>query len=268
VDGFSSSPVGHFTNLDLSLNHYRVRVDGLGGTNVVLGAQVLNRHSNGVNVAFTDFPGIALSDVTNVPLSIRAPVFAALAPDLLIWHMKEDGSEATHQRLIENEQWWSNSIPNCSVLYIGTPWLSLDTNSTTTLDQNTLVRSVALAYHRAYVDCMDPAVSYNWMLSQGYMVDQTHENVQGNQYLEHFAWDDVGFFGLGTPLRLSTAMVQGRLKVTFQTVTGILYTLESSGDLSTWQPMVTLQGDGNPITVVPSLANPRQYFRLRLQPGN
>src|SRR5881397_3649594 len=52
------------------------------------------------------------SGYTNIPWSIRVPVFQALAPDLLIWHMKEDGSEATRLRLIECEQWWSNALPN------------------------------------------------------------------------------------------------------------------------------------------------------------
>jgi hypothetical protein len=267
VDGFSPSTVGRFTNLDMSLDHYRLRVDSLSGTNVVVGAQVLNRHTNGVHVAFTDYPGIALSDVTNVPLAIRAPIFAALAPDLLIWHMKEDGSEATHQRLLENEQWWSNSIPNCSVLYIGTPYASVDLTSTATVDQNTLVRSVAVAFHRAYVDCMDPAVSFDWMYLQGYMADGTHENVLGNQYLEHFAWNDLGFFALGTPLRLSCAMVQSQLNVSFQTVSGIRYTLESSSDFSTWQTNLTVSG-GAQITYVSTDPVPRKNFRLRLQPGN
>jgi hypothetical protein len=268
VSSYSDTPVGHFTNVDLSYGRYRLRVDGITGNSVIIGPQLVNSHTSGVHVAFNYLGGIGLDSVTNVPLAIRGPIFAALAPDLLIWHMKEDGSEATHQRLLENERWWSNWIPNCSVLYIGTPWAQVDLFSTATVDQNTIVRSVATAFHRAYVDCMNPAVSFDWMVTHGYMADATHENLQGNQYLEAFAWDDLGLFALGTPLQLSVAMVHGRLNVSFQTVTNLLYTLESSSDLLVWQPIVTIEGQGYPITLVPEKSGAGRSFRLRMQLAN
>ena len=87
---------------------------------------------------------------------------AALKPDLLIWHMKENPGLIFTNALNECEDWWHTSNPDGEVLYIGTPWVSFDTNSTLTMDQNRTVRGVAVANQRAYVDLMQPAVSYPW----------------------------------------------------------------------------------------------------------
>jgi hypothetical protein len=267
VDGYSPVTEGRFTNIDLDLDWHRLRVDGQTGTNYILGARLLNYQTNGLNITFIEYPGIGLSDVTNVPLAIRSPVFAALAPDLLIWHMKEDGSDATRQRLVDCEQWWSNAIPCGSVLYVGTPYISVDTNSTWTIDQNTLVRSVAVTYGRAYVDCMTPCHSYWWMVTNGYMLDETHENPQGSQYLANIAWNDLGFFALRTPRVLAINSLQNGINLNYQTTTGILYSIESSPDFVVWQPLSTNSGDGLPVStnLVPSAAT--TSYRLRLQPA-
>jgi len=267
LDGYADSSVGRFTNIMVDRDFHMMRVDGMSGTNIILGVSVTDSQSSGVNVSFLDYPGIGLDNVTNIPLSIRSPILQALAPDLLIWHMKEDGTEATRQRLIECEQWWSNAVPNCPVLYIGTPYVSSDTNSTWTIDQNTVVRSIALSYNRTYVDCMTPAVSYPWMVEQGFMSDQTHENLQGNKYLEGFLWDDVGLFALRAPRTLTITPGQNQVTVNYSTATNVLYTLESSPDFLNWQPVFTNVGDGSRIsTNFPATADTR-LFRLSLRPA-
>jgi hypothetical protein len=98
VNAQSPSPQGHFAKLDLPLGLHRVRVESVTGTNYILGPQLLNRTSNGVHAVFTDQGGIPLSAVTSVPLAIRQPVFQELAPDLLIWHMKEGGALGQQRR--------------------------------------------------------------------------------------------------------------------------------------------------------------------------
>ena len=37
------------------------------------------------------------------------------------------------------------------------------------------------------------------MLANGFMADRTHLNLGGSQYLADFAWNDLGFFALGSP---------------------------------------------------------------------
>ena len=268
LNTYAPSPVGCFTNIVLAADFHRLRIDAQTGTNIIIGSQLLDSTSSGVHAVFVDEPGISLGDVTNVPLAIRLPVLKVLSPDLLIWHMKEDGSEDTHVRLIECEQWWSNAAPDCSIIYIGTPWVSIDNSTTYTIDQNTLVRSVALDFQHAYADCMNPAVSYDWMVNMGYMTDVTHENLMGNTYLANFPWNELGFFAIGTPRKLDIELTTNGVNLKYQTWTNILYTIESSDDLVHWQSVSSQPGDGSiVITNFPS-NDLEKSFRLRLNPNN
>jgi hypothetical protein len=266
VDGYSEVPVGRFTNISLNLQFHRLRIDSVAGTNIVLGPQLLNSQSPGINIAFMDYPGISLGEITNVPLSIRTPIMKALAPDLLLWHMKEDGSEGTRLRMIECEQWWSNAVPDLSVVYMGTPYVSLDTHTTWTEEQNTIVRSVAVDYRHTYVDCMTPAVSYPWMLSKGFMVDSTHLNFSGSSYLAGFVWYDLGFFSVRIPRSLTIESLLNECRLSYATALNILYTLESSDDLTNWQPMFSTTGDGNTFTTNLAQTVSRRWYHLRLNP--
>jgi hypothetical protein len=58
-----------------------------------------------------------------------------------------------------------------------------------------------------------------------------------------------------------------QFRFTFNTVTGINYTVEYSTDLSTWFSWLTLGGSGAPITVTdPSATSPSRAYRVRLTP--
>jgi PKD repeat protein len=207
LNGYAAVATGQYTNVVLAPDFHQIRVDGVSGTNYVIGPQLLLQTTSGVHVAFMDKGAIAISDVTNVPSAIRTPILAALSPDLLIWHMKEDmssndfynGPIVTSNGLITCEQWWSNAASNCDVIYIGTPYMYVDTNpaTPTTVIQNTLVRYTALQYGRAYCDLMNPSVSFPWMNSQGYMADETHTTYAGGLYLARYLWYEFGFSALG-----------------------------------------------------------------------
>lgn len=268
VDSRSARPEGHFVSLDLAPDLHRLRIDGLSGTNIIIGPQLLNTRSAGVHVVFAYKGGLGLNEVTNVPLSIRLPILQALAPDLLIWHMKEDPDAPTEAALLENEAWWSDACPAMDVVYLGTPWASVDTNSSYTVDQNTLVRSVGLAHRRAYVDCMTPAVSYDWMLEQGYMRDATHVNLIGSTYLAGFAWNDLGFFALRQPRSLGFRWNEGNLAIEYPTVPGIRYVLESSAGKDDWTVLSTNEGTGSTISTDVPGGESQRFFRLRLEPGS
>lgn len=267
LDGYAPSPLGCFTNFDLEPNFYRLRVDGQVGTNVMLGPYLLDTRSTGLQAAFTDWPGIGLDQVTNVPLAIRLPVFRALRPDLLIWHMKEGVDGTLRPRMAECEEWWREAMPEGDVLYIGTPFTAADTNSTTTIDQNTIVRTVALDFGRAYGDCLGPAVSYPWMLAQGYMSDVTHPNLRGNTYLADLLWNEMGFFAVGAPRALLLQRDSDQMRLQYATLSGLLYTLEGSSNLLNWQPLFTTAGNGGWVNTNVPWLEPPQQFRLRLQPA-
>lgn len=267
LNGYAPAPTGCFTNVKVDLNYYQLRIDGISGTNTILGPQLVNAHSNGIKIAFLDYQGIGLDQVTNVPLSVRVPIFQALSPDLLIWHMKEDGSDATRQRLIECERCWSNAIPDCSIVYVGTPYAAVDTNSNWTMAQNTVVRSIALGYHRTYMDCMTPSVSYPWLVAQGFMADTTHLNLSGSSYLAGFVWDDLGFFAARAPRTLTSQCSPLGVTLSYTVLTNILYTLEIDDDLPKWQPVRTNLGNNSVLTTTIPVTNQQRYFRLRLSPA-
>lgn len=266
LNGYSVSPMGHFASLALPLNRYRLRVEGDAGTNFIIGASTVATQTNGIHSVFMERYGIALNQVTNVPRAIRDPIFAALQPDLLIWHMKEDGSNATSNRMEECEAWWRAAAPDCAVVYIGTPWVSLDASTTYTLDQNLLVRTIALNHGRTYADLMQPTVSYDWLMAQGFMGDITHLNSAGGLHCANIMWDDLGFFALGLDRRISLQRMGAQLQLSYTTTASARYRLEISTNLQAWSAVVT-----NPVALasfstnfVPAAA--ATFYRLGLTP--
>ncbi len=266
LDGSAPEPVGRFTNMTVALNLHRLRLDGLGGTNYIVGPQLLWSQTSGVQFVTIDYPGISLSHVTNVPLAIRKPILAALNPDLLIWHMKEETSDATRLRMIECEQWWSQAAPNCDVVYAGTPWTVFDTNSTITMDQNHIVRTIALEHGRAYVDLMQPAQSYEYMAAQGYLLDGVHPSSSGSAWLARIMWNDLGFYGLRVPRRIAIRPAPPLLRLEWPTASGLDYQLEGSTNLNGWHPILSAPGDGQPFSTNILPTAPGQFFRVTLQP--
>ena len=266
LNGYSFVPQGHFASVALPLNQYRVRVESDAGTNFILSSSLVATHTNGIHVAFTDWGGINIGDVTRVPLSIKGPIFAALNPDLIVWHMKEEDNVATGPRMAACETWWSNTIPNCDIIYIGSTWVSTDTNSTTTIDRNTVIRNTALIYRRTYADLMISTTNYAWLLTNGFMADQVHVNSAGGLYCANIMWDDMGFFALGLNKKLSLTKTGSQLNLSYNTPTGAVYRLEVSTNLQTWSAVVT-NSIGNSFfstNFIPP-ATPA-YYRLGLRP--
>ena len=268
LDGNSTTSQGHFTNVALPLNRYRVRVESDTGTNFIIAPSMFATNSFGIHAVFIEWGGIDLGQVTNVPLSIRQPIFAALQPDLLVWHMKEEQAILPFHsnRMAACETWWSNAAPNCDVIYIGTPWNSADTNSTWTLDQNAITRSIAQRYHRTYADLMQPTVSYPWLLTNGFMQDTIHLNSAGGLYCANLLWDDMGFFALGLNRRLTLQPNGAQLQLSYDTSASARYRLEASTNLQTWTGVIT-----NPLVTTTFTTNftppaPAVYYRLGLAP--
>lgn len=267
LDCFNPTPVGRFTNVNLASGFYRVCAQSLTGTNVVLGSFVESSATNGIHISFLDWPGISLAGVTNVPRAIREPIIAALQPDLTIWHMKESGDLITSNRMNECEAWWHTSHPAGEVLYLGTPWTYYDSTSTLTPDQNRVVRGVALAHSRAYVDLMLASGSYDWLLAQGYVLDAVHLSPAGGQWCANVMWDDLGLFALGRPRQINLSRVGGQWQVTYPTAGGVIYSLQTSADLRAWNTVASDAGIGQVFTNnFPVSSN--SFFRLELTPAH
>jgi hypothetical protein len=268
LNGYDTIPRGHFAKLTLPLNRYRLRVESDTGTNFIIGPSVLATQKLGIHNVFIGWPGIFLGQVTNVPPTIREPIFAALQADLLIWHMKEDGSLATSNRMEVCEAWWQATAPSCDVVYIGTPWISLDASpgSTWTPDQNTVVRNIAIRHGRAYVDLMQPTISYNWLATQGFISGGTHLTQSGSVHCANILWDDLGFFALGLDRRVSLQPIGEQVQLSYTISPKARYRLEASPDLHTWIPLWTNSVAAGTFTTNVAQGNGSRYYRLGLTP--
>jgi hypothetical protein len=87
LDGYSPTPAGHYTNLALARQFYRLRLDGVAGTNAILGPQYLDSASTGVNVAFMTQEGANLDQLFALSTNVLYPIFSALNPQLVVWHL-------------------------------------------------------------------------------------------------------------------------------------------------------------------------------------
>ncbi|HEV2696325.1 MAG TPA: FG-GAP-like repeat-containing protein [Verrucomicrobiae bacterium] len=66
--------------------------------------------------------------------------------------------------------------------------------------------------------------------------------------------------GIMTPAKL----VNGQYQLTFDTATGVTYTVQYSTDLKTWYPLLTLGGTGSPVTLADPAGNGRRFYRISM----
>jgi hypothetical protein len=268
LNGYSEQPQGHFTNVALPLNRYRLRVEGDTGTNYIIGPSAIATATNGIHAVFVDWPGIHLGQVTNVPATIREPIFAALNPDLLVWHMKEETHIlfAHSNRMAACEAWWANAAPNCDVIYFGTPWNSTDATNTWTMDQNAITRDVALQFNRTYVDLMTPTVDYQWLVTNGFMADWIHLNSAGGLFCANLLWNDLGFYAIGVERRITLQSAGAQLELSYPVTTNAIYRLEVSTNLTHWTGVLTNPISAGLFTTNFTPAPGPEFYRVNLAP--
>ncbi|HEX7860783.1 MAG TPA: hypothetical protein VF773_10680 [Verrucomicrobiae bacterium] len=234
LDGFSPAFEGRFFSTNVPLSEYQLEVRSVSGTNYVLDPELVNLRTNGLHVAWIDYSGIPLPYITMVPRAVREPILRSLAPDLLIWHFKEDTTNGLGPHLLEHEEWFRAAAPNMDVLYIGTPFAEDNTGGTRTFPENELIRSFAISQNRAFVDCMTPGVSYEWLHDRGYMDDPVHTSFEGGVFLGNVAWNDLGFYTLGTNRRVDLRQRGTMLSLEASLSAGLAYRFESSTDSVNW----------------------------------
>jgi hypothetical protein len=268
VDGTAAAPTGRFTNFPVARARYQLRVDGLSGTNLLLGPHFFDRQVAGVCPAVLAMNGVNLNQVFAVPTNILGPVFAALQPDLVVWHMKEImdiGPAALSNGLVRFEALIRATAPQADLLYIGTPYEQRDLTNHVTEQQNHLVRFAALRDGRAYFDGMNPCVSYHSMTNLGYLADVVHPNNTCYAFLADALYREAGFFALRVDRRLDPRWVGGRFAVDWRTTNALSYTLQASPNFTQWSDLLTVAGDGaaKSYTNAPGTPAPN-FYRLRL----
>jgi hypothetical protein len=247
LDGFSSAPAGRYAKLLLSPQPYRMRLDGVSGTNVIIGPQYLLNGSTGVNVTFLAQDGANLDEIFSLSTNVLYPLLSALNPQLVVWHMKEladIGATGLSNRLYDLEDLWRAAVTNGDIVYIGTPYDINDETSVFTPVQNQLVRDAAVRGNHAYVDCMTPCVSYQWMTNNGLLADAIHPSLTCDRFLADIVWQQLGLFALGTDRHLALDFVGAVARLRWVTAANINYELQSSTDMIHWTSLETVAGDG------------------------
>jgi len=242
-------------------------VDSVSGTNVLLGPQLLDKSSGGVNFAFMAKGGANLNQIFNVSTNVFYPILSSINPQLVVFHMKEIGNigaTGLSNRLYDLEKLWQNCVPNGDIVYIGTPWEAADLTTNRTETQNTLVREAAVRDVRCYVDCMTPMVSYQWMTNQGYMKDLVHLNQAGNQVLAEILWQELGFYALRLDRRLTLIPSAEGIAVSWATRTGLAFELLSSTNLFDWETIHATSGHGSRQAWTNESGASNAFYRLRI----
>jgi hypothetical protein len=243
-------------------------VDSLSGTNLILGPQYLDSTSPGVNITYMDQNGANLNSIFSLSTNVLYPILSAVNPNLVVWHMKEVadiGPIVLSNRLHDLEGMWKACVPNGDIIYIGTPYEARDLSTEYTPTQNHLVREAALRDNRAYVDCMTPCVSYQWMTNNGFLDDPVHPSNVCNRCMANIIWQELGLFTLRTDRSLNLELLQGSVRLRWRTVANVVYELQSSADLVQWNSLSTVPGDGqeHAHTIAQTPSGPT-FFRLRL----
>jgi hypothetical protein len=268
LEGFSPEPTGRFASVQLARQPYRIRVDGLGGTNVILGPRYRDSTSTGVEIAFMCQDGANLNQIFSLPPNVLGPVMAALNPQLVVWHMKEladIGESGLSNRLSDLEGLWNSAVTNGDVVYIGTPYDLTDLTTVWTPIQNSLVRQAAVRNHRAYLDCMTPCVSYQSMTNNGFLDDTIHPSTLCDNFLANLVWQQLGLFALRVDRTLAIDAVESGTRVAWTGASGITFELQSSSDLVRWAKVFSGTGNGKPQAYT-NLLSPATttFYRLNL----
>ncbi len=251
LDGFSPIPTGRYARTSLPKGYYRLRLDGLSGTNVIIGPQYLDSTSSGANIAFMAAAGASLDQVFAVPTNVLCPIISALNPQLVVWHMKEladIGATGLSNRLEDLEAAWRASVTNGDVVYIGTPYEARDLTSDYTRTQNRIVRGAAVRNRRAYIDCMNPFISYTWMTNHGMLADDVHPSSACYSEMAEILWRELGFFAVRVDRHLAIERLANVTRLLWPTTAGLDYELQISPNLVDWTSLQSSAGDGNVAT--------------------
>ena len=208
LNGYAVSPAGCYTNIQLPRANYNLRLDGLSGTNFIIGVQLVDYSANGIGIGFMSQDGQTLEAILDIPTNIFYPILSSLNPQLVVWHMKEtlapDSESALSNALPTLESRWQATVTNGDIVYLGTPYDSSGSAET----QNPLVRQAAVRDYRAYIDCMTPCISYQQMSANGLLRDLTHPSELGNSFLANtVVWPQLGLERLETGQPLITNFV-------------------------------------------------------------
>ena len=94
LNGYAASPIGCYTNVQVQRNDYSLRLDGLTGTNGLIGIQLVDCAANGICTGFMSQDGQSLGAILNTPARATTAK-SRLGPGSRVrWENQHDGAES------------------------------------------------------------------------------------------------------------------------------------------------------------------------------
>jgi hypothetical protein len=177
VSTYSSSTNYVMTNISVTsgANDWHMNVTSITGTNVVAGYNYLGTNA-GVQYWNYSAGSQRLDKMLACGTNNLATMYAAVGPQLIIYHAKDIGEVADGPTLTNYlNQLFLYRPTNCQVAVVGTPPVS----GANYRDQNYWVKIACHDYGWTYLDLADDFSSYSKNVSSGLMLDGTHPNQAG-----------------------------------------------------------------------------------------
>lgn len=276
LDGYSSNPTGEGRNFlfdQLPITKYRLKAIGISGTNSLVAPRIGQYHTNGIEVCFFAWGGIAISDIIKVPAAIRSAILSAFAGrTVIILTLVHDDPYYLPQMngllygIPELESTYDAVLPQHLSINIGATYASADTNSNQTADQNEIIRNVTITSGDVYLDTMNPSVSYEYMLTNGWLLDFVHLSNIGGSNSARIAWNDMGLYALNVPRTLTIEHNNGFATLTHGRSMNASYMIQSSTNSVDWLDLGVSPAGSTPYSTNVVTSGESGLFRLKLSP--
>ena len=190
ISGYAATPIGIYTNFNLPFDNYYINIRTLTDvTNFLIGVFYYDTNSAGILPFYVSQGGSTLANELAISTNITRPIYAGIAPDLVIRHAKDfsENDETNVLNMKNDFKLDMNLFPPTEWVLIGTPSQQGNTYSEI---QNGGFRNLAIgSTNVAYVDCYTP-----WNVYQYYTADGTHPTASwadwsGNRIINALGFD-------------------------------------------------------------------------------
>jgi hypothetical protein len=142
--------------LNKTAGAYRAQVVGLSGTVRFFRPCFRHTTKSGLEWYRMDYPGTTLEQMNTMASGLFSTVLTAIAPDLVLWEMREVSSDdqvnGLPAQLTAMQARFDAVVPNASWIFSGAPPMQDTTQDARTVTTNASVKAHALANGRFYFD--------------------------------------------------------------------------------------------------------------------
>jgi hypothetical protein len=248
VSAVNATTIGSVITLSKTLGTYKIKVVGLTGTVVIIGAEISNSTVPGFIFNDLSNGGKSLVNFNSCPQAILTPILSSIGADLCFFELKDTAQILTDE--LSNFQARSNTA-----IGTNTDWVYVGSNPIQTGDDDQVAQNVIIKKHAqdngfVYYDGYTPLGSYTIANAAGLMSDGTHPNTSGYTYVASLMFKDLF---LSNNLLSQQWQLDGRARLRYRGKDIFSYGL--LGDTST-QPKANLLSGLNSAMAVGGVLTP------------